>query len=91
MPKNWPSDTITKHKGRKKHQPIPELPGWKYFEATTNLFLHCEECRGLGMEMFYRYEKKPVDTVGITRAKCVPCGLKMLANQPAGPGGVSAN
>jgi hypothetical protein len=40
--KNWPSDTITKQRGRKKE--VPVLPGWNYFEATTNLFIHCLLC-----------------------------------------------
>ena len=72
--KNWPSDTITKQRGRKNE--VPVLPGWNYFEATSNLFLHCQKCRKLEREMFYRYVKEPGQTVGVTEAMCVNCGGK---------------
>lgn len=72
--KNLPSDTITKQRGRKKE--VPVLPGWNYFEATYNLFLHCQKCRKLEREMFYRYVKEPGQTVGVTEAMCVSCGIK---------------
>jgi len=71
MPKNWPSDTITKQRGRKKE--IPVFPGWNYFEATTNLFIHCQKCSQLGREMFYRYVRPENSTVGITEAICTKC------------------
>ena len=73
MPKNWPSDTVRRQKGRQKNQPIPELRGWNYFEITSNLFLHCQKCNKLSREMFYRYVKEPGQSVGVTEAVCVPC------------------
>ena len=62
MPKNWPSDTIRRQKGRQKNQPILELRGWNYFE-----------CNKLSREMFYRYVKEPGQSVGMTEAVCVSC------------------
>jgi hypothetical protein len=76
MPKNWPSDTVRRQKGRKTDKEVPSLPGWNYFEATSNLFLNCQKCRKLEREMFYRYVKEPGQTVGVTEAMCVSCGIK---------------
>lgn len=76
MPKNWPSDSTSRQKGRKHTKLAPELPGWKYFEQTTNIFLHCQKCNKLEMEMFYRYVRAEGSPVGITEAVCVPCAEK---------------
>lgn len=74
MPKNWPSDTMRRQKGRKKDKEVPSLPGWNYFETkSANLFLHCQKCNKLPSEMFYRYVKEQGQSVGITEAVCVPC------------------
>lgn len=77
MPKNWPSDTVRRQKGRQKNHPIPELRGWVYFEIKSNLFLPCKNCNKLEKEMFYRYVRLPGDTVGVTEAVCVSCSKLM--------------
>lgn len=76
MPKSWPCDRTRRHKGQKTNKEVPSLPGWEYFEAVSNMFIYCQNCKKLKNEMFYRYVKEPGQSVGVTDALCVDCGLK---------------
>lgn len=73
MTKVWPSDTMTKQRGRKDP---PRLQGWTYHESKTNLFTICAECKTRAREMFYKYERAPGASVGITTAICLSCAEK---------------
>lgn len=84
MPKNWPSDNMIRQKGRKHTKPAPELPGWNYFDPTTNLFIHCQKCNKLEREMFYRYIRPEGSAVGITEAVCVSCSKDIAGERKQG-------
>jgi len=63
MPKNWPADTITKHKGRKTEKTsrkknhveyVETVDGFTKIKLVANISLDCFSCGGFPREFYWK-------------------------------------